>query len=63
VNPLGTAISVVCALMLLAMLVGYNPLWRLTTRFGKLHLRDAAPPSAQVEQPTQDATMIADKGK
>jgi NADH-quinone oxidoreductase subunit N len=64
VNPLGTAISVVCALMLVAMLVGYNPLWRLTSRFGRLHLRDATAPAAVVEadQGTANAAAIADKG-
>ena len=63
VNPLGTAISVVCALMLLLMLVAYNPLWQLTTRFGRMHLRDAPETPAAAQQPGQpNATMIADKG-
>ena len=59
VNPIGTAISVVCALMLVAMLVGYNPLWRLTSKFGRLHLRDDATPAPSTETVAQ--TAIAEK--
>lgn len=38
VSPLGLGLSVVCALMLVAMLIGYNPLWRITSHYGRPHL-------------------------
>jgi NADH-quinone oxidoreductase subunit N len=50
-NPLGGAIAVVCALMLVAMLVRYEPLYRLTGSFGKIYLGQ---PSSLVN--TQDTT-------
>jgi NADH-quinone oxidoreductase subunit N len=37
VNPLGTALSMVCAIMLIVMLVGFNPLMQLTGKYGKIH--------------------------
>ena len=36
-NPLGTAVSVVCAAVLVLMFVGFSPLARLTQRYGDLH--------------------------
>lgn len=44
VNPLGLALSVVCAAMLIFMLVGFSPLQTLTTNYGHLHF--AAPATA-----------------
>jgi NADH-quinone oxidoreductase subunit N len=49
VNPLGAALCVSCAVMLLVMLVGYNPLLNLTARHSHLHVTPAAtvqPPPA-----------------
>ena len=43
VNPLGSVIAIGCAIMLVVMLVAFNPLSRLTTNYGKLHLEKAAP--------------------
>jgi len=37
-NPLGNAIAVVCALVLLVMLLAYSPLGRLTNSYGRLYL-------------------------
>ena len=45
VNPLGSLIAVGCAIMLVVMLVAFNPLSRLTTNYGKLHLEKAAAPT------------------
>jgi NADH:ubiquinone oxidoreductase subunit 2 (subunit N) len=47
VNPLGSVIAIGCAIMLVVMLVAFNPLSRLTTNYGKLHLEKAAPAPAQ----------------
>jgi len=38
VNPLGLAMSVVCALMLVIMLIGFGPLDKLTRNFGQVYL-------------------------
>jgi hypothetical protein len=35
-NPLGTAIGVACAAVLVAMFLGFNPLTRLTTAYSEL---------------------------
>jgi NADH-quinone oxidoreductase subunit N len=44
-NPLGTAVAVVCGAMLVLMLVAYNPVQRLTERYGKISVgRMEAPP-------------------
>jgi len=37
-NPLGSTIAVACALMLVWMLVRYEPLYRLTGNYGKIYL-------------------------
>jgi NADH-quinone oxidoreductase subunit N len=47
-NPLGALISVVCAVMLLAMLIGYGPLNRLTSDCGKVYVGSGALPSKQI---------------
>jgi len=36
-NPLGTAISVACAAVLVAMFLGFGPLTNLTRAYGDLH--------------------------
>ena len=38
VNPLGLALSVFCAAMLVIMLIGFGPLSRLTNTFGQVYL-------------------------
>jgi NADH-quinone oxidoreductase subunit N len=38
INPLGSAISIVCAVMLVIMLIGFGPLNNLTTRYGQVYL-------------------------
>lgn len=45
VNPLGMALSVVCAIMLIAMLIGFNPLMQVTGKYGKVYFGNA--PAAQ----------------
>jgi NADH-quinone oxidoreductase subunit N len=48
VNPLGLGLAVACAAVLLLMFVGYSPIGRLTTSYGKLFLSAAPPPPSQV---------------
>src|SRR6266850_1160184 len=50
VNPLGSVIAIGCAVMLVVMLLAFNPLSRLTTNYGKLHLQKAAPAATPVAQ-------------
>jgi NADH-quinone oxidoreductase subunit N len=49
-NPLGLGLALLCAAMLLVMLVAYQPVARLTTEYGQLHLPERvaspAPPAA-----------------
>jgi NADH-quinone oxidoreductase subunit N len=47
VNPLGSMISIVCAVMLLVMLVAFGPLNRLTSAFGQVYLGGSVPGAAQ----------------
>jgi NADH:ubiquinone oxidoreductase subunit 2 (subunit N) len=42
-NPLGGAIAVVCAIMLVWMLVRYQPLYQLTENYGKIYLGTPSP--------------------
>src|SRR5690606_4612783 len=42
INPLGTALSVVCAAMLVLMLIGFQPLQWLTRNYARLHLEAPA---------------------
>jgi len=59
-NPLGTAISAVCAVVLVAMFVGFNPLTNLTTAYSDLHPavtstpRRAETPAARVVEPAAE---------
>jgi NADH-quinone oxidoreductase subunit N len=46
-NPLGSAISVVCAVMLVIMLIGFGPLNNLTTRYGQVYLGGGKTDAAQ----------------
>src|SRR5256714_1161101 len=50
VNPLGSVIAMGCALMLVLMLVAFNPLSRLTSNYGKLHLEKSPPAATPVAQ-------------
>jgi hypothetical protein len=46
-NPVGLAVSVLCAVMLVGMLVfGWGPLDRLTKSYAKLYLGDATTTNA-----------------
>ena len=47
-NPLGTALSVACAAVLVLMFVGFNPLARLTQRYSDLYDVGAAAPAPAV---------------
>lgn len=38
-NPLGTGVAVMCAIALFLLFIGFNPLTRLTTSYGKLYLQ------------------------
>lgn len=53
-NPLGTAVSVACAAMLLAMFVGFNPLTNLTRAYSNLH-----PAMTQTPRRAQAPTPVA----
>jgi len=46
-NPLGVGISIACAVLLLAMLIGWGPVGRLTTNYGRIRLTTAATPATQ----------------
>jgi NADH-quinone oxidoreductase subunit N len=51
-NPLGNAVAVGCAAMLLLLLVAYNPVQRLTSRYAKMSvIRATEPPRQQGLQP------------
>ena len=50
-NPLGTAISVACAAVLVLMFVGFNPLTNLTTAYSNLHPAVAATPRSPASRP------------
>ena len=54
-RPVGTALSVVCLAALVVMLVGFNPLYGLTSRYGKLH-QTARNPAAAPAAPVQSAS-------
>ena len=43
VNPLGLGVSVLCAAMLILMLIGFGPLLRVTSDYGKVYQPNAAP--------------------
>lgn len=47
-NPIGLAISVACSVSLVLLLIGFNPLNRMTTNYSKLYLGGGANPSAAV---------------
>jgi NADH-quinone oxidoreductase subunit N len=58
VNPLGLGLAVACAAMLVLMLVGFSPLDRLTTTYGRIYRgQPAVAPTAaaQVAPPAQTA--------
>jgi NADH-quinone oxidoreductase subunit N len=60
VNPLGSALAVVCAAMLLLMLLAYSPIQRLTTHYGKLNFGNRPPAAAPTGAPgTQPAVAAA----
>lgn len=48
-NPVGLGLSMLCAVMLVLMFIGWNPLGTLTTHFGKLHLQKGTAPVATVQ--------------
>jgi NADH-quinone oxidoreductase subunit N len=56
VNPLGAAVSVGCAAMLILMLIGYGPLNRLTTNYGKVYVERAS--QTATAQTTDDQTSM-----
>jgi len=49
-NPLGTAIGLACAVVLLVLMVGWGPLDRMTKGYSRL--RTAAAPAAGTGTPT-----------
>ena len=57
-HPLGNAVAVGCAAMLLLMLVAYNPVQKLTSRYAKMSVVRASEPSRQpaVEMPQRGPT-------
>jgi NADH-quinone oxidoreductase subunit N len=52
-NPIGTLISGVCVVMLVAMFIGWNPLNSLTAHYGKVHMaaRSTSPTTAPSTAP------------
>lgn len=48
VNPLGLGLAMLCAVMLVLMLLAYNPLQKLTTDYAQLRLQSPAPSTAAV---------------
>ena len=57
VNPLGLGLAVACAAALLLMFIGYGPMDRLTTSYGRIYSsqQQAAPPAGATTQPAQTA--------
>jgi len=51
VNPLGAGLSFACAVMLVAMLIGFNPLLKLTGKYARLKLPQRMAPAAQRTEP------------
>ncbi|HYO08223.1 MAG TPA: NADH-quinone oxidoreductase subunit N [Tepidisphaeraceae bacterium] len=67
VNPLGLGLAVACAAALLLMFVGYGPLGRVTTDYGRLYLTTAAaatttPASAAPAAPSGSPTTAPAPG-
>ncbi len=46
VNPLGMALSVACAVMLVAMLIGFQPMRGLTEKYAQMYLGNGSAPTA-----------------
>jgi NADH-quinone oxidoreductase subunit N len=60
-NPLGVGISISCAVLLLAMLIGWGPLGRLTTNYGRIRLTTSAPvETAPATAPVAQAAIVND---
>lgn len=55
VNPLGAALSVLCAVMLVVMLVAFQPVRNLTERYGQIYVGSA--PAAMNAPPDATATV------
>jgi NADH-quinone oxidoreductase subunit N len=51
-NPLGVGLAMLCAVLLVAMLVGYGAVDRLTTSYGRLHLDTESARAAPTTAPT-----------
>jgi NADH-quinone oxidoreductase subunit N len=49
-NPLGTSLAMLCAVVLFAMLVGFQPVRGLTERYGQLYLGPTPAPTASVAE-------------
>src|SRR5688500_14507925 len=58
-NPVGTALSVVCAAVLVLMFVGFNPLTKLTRRYSDFHDVAAAAGAATRPAPATQAAPVA----
>jgi NADH-quinone oxidoreductase subunit N len=56
-NPLGMALAGLCAAMLLIMFIGWNPLNRLTTSYGRMYLTRSAAPAAPTTAPTASIAL------
>ena len=59
-NPVGMALASACAVMLVLMLVAFNPVARLTGHYAKLHTKPATPAAAPTAPTTQPAVASAD---
>ena len=54
-NPIAVGLSGACALVLFLLFVGWGPLHRLTSAYGRIHL---AQPSAKLSQPPATQTVL-----
>ncbi|WP_428937423.1 NADH-quinone oxidoreductase subunit N [Fontivita pretiosa] len=45
-NPLGLGMATLCAVMLILMLIGYSPLGRITSEYGKIYTGGGSSPAA-----------------
>ena len=59
-NPLGSLIAVVCAAMLFLMFIGYGPLNKLTTNYGKVYV-STGNAAEQTNRVTESLTKINGK--
>jgi NADH-quinone oxidoreductase subunit N len=60
VGPVGTALAGACAVILVAMLVGFQPVSRVTEHFGRMHLAGGAAAAELAEAGNDGPTAMAE---